>query len=499
MASVPGKYLNFENIIKKVFDHTTDSLKTSAIASGPTSIVISSMDDSIAIGNVAGDLMTVNPNGTINTNIFGITPISGKLPVDINGGSINITGPITISNEVEIKNDSGNPVPVSGTVVVTGVATLAEQQTQTTALNSIDSKLTSPITVSANNLDIRDLVFTTDKVDASGSSVSVSNFPSVQPVSATSLPLPTGAATSALQTTGNSSVSSIDAKTPALGQALAAASVPVVLTSTQLSTLTPLSTITANIGTTNGLALDTSVNSLLKPASTLNAVTTVGGITNTVVVKADTIINQTNAFKVDGSAVTQPVSATSLPLPTGAATSTLQTAGNVSLNSLDSKVPSLSTTSGNLNVNIASGNVTISSEVEIKNDSGNPIPVSGTVISNLGTIAGVATESTLASINTKVPTNLTVTATRLLVDNSGVTQPISAATLPLPSGASTTALQSAGNTSLSNIDTKTPALGQALAAASVPVVLTASQLSTLTPFSSVSITGTANVNVTNAS
>ena len=126
MASVPGKYLNFENIIKKVFDHTTDSLKTSAIASGPTSIVISSMDDSIAIGNVAGDLMTVNPNGTINTNIFGITPISGKLPVDINGGSINITGPITISNEVEIKNDSGNPVPVSGTVVVTGVATLAK-------------------------------------------------------------------------------------------------------------------------------------------------------------------------------------------------------------------------------------------------------------------------------------------------------------------------------------------------------------------------------------
>lgn len=36
-------------------------------------------------------------------------------------------------------------------------------------------------------------------------------------------------------------------------------------------------------------------------------------------------------------------------------------------------------------------------------------------------------------------------------------------------------------TSLSSIDTKTPALGQALAAASVPVVLTAAQLTTLTP------------------
>lgn len=46
--------------------------------------------------------------------------------------------------------------------------------------------------------------------------------------------------------TGNiaSSVSSIDSKTPALGQALAAASVPVVLTAAQLTTLTPPAAIT---------------------------------------------------------------------------------------------------------------------------------------------------------------------------------------------------------------------------------------------------------------
>jgi hypothetical protein len=39
----------------------------------------------------------------------------------------------------------------------------------------------------------------------------------------------------------------------------------------------------------------------------------------------------------------------------------------------------------------------------------------------------------------------------------------------------------AGAASVASIDTKTPALGQALAAASVPVVLTAAQLTTLTP------------------
>lgn len=49
-------------------------------------------------------------------------------------------------------------------------------------------------------------------------------------------------ATTAKQDTGNASLSSIDGKTPALGQALAAASVPVVMTAAQLATLTPLAT-----------------------------------------------------------------------------------------------------------------------------------------------------------------------------------------------------------------------------------------------------------------
>lgn len=58
--------------------------------------------------------------------------------------------------------------------------------------------------------------------------------------------LPTGAATSANQTTANSSLSSIDTKTPALGQALMAASTPVVIASNQ--TAIPVSgTLTANV------------------------------------------------------------------------------------------------------------------------------------------------------------------------------------------------------------------------------------------------------------
>lgn len=79
---------------------------------------------------------------------------------------------------------------------------------------------------------------------ANSEPVVIASDQSAVPVSAASLPLPTGAATSAKQDTGNTSVASIDTKTPALGQALAAASVPVILPSATITTLTPPAAIT---------------------------------------------------------------------------------------------------------------------------------------------------------------------------------------------------------------------------------------------------------------
>lgn len=119
-------------------------------------------------------------------------------------------------------------------------------------------------------------------------------------------------------------------------------------------------------------------------------------------------LTSTRALMVDGSAVTQPVSAASLPLPTGAATA--------------AKQPALGT--------------------------------AGSSSTDVISVQGIA---------------------------SGTALPISAASLPLPSGAATSAKQDTGNTSLGSIDTKIPALGQALAAASVPVILPAATITTLTP------------------
>lgn len=104
---------------------------------------------------------------------------------------------------------------------------------------------------------------------------------------------------------------------------------------------------------------------------------------------------------------TQPISAASLPLPSGAATAANQTTGNSSLSSIDTKTPAL---------------------------------VSG----------------------------------RVPVDGSGVTQPVSATTLPLPSGAATEATL-AGVLTTTAFQARLNTLGQKTMANSTPVTLASDQ------------------------
>jgi len=84
-------------------------------------------------------------------------------------------------------------------------------------------------------------------------------------------------------------------------------------------------------------------------------------------------------------------------------------------------------------------------------------PVSGTVTANQGTPNSAANSWPVEMTD---GTNVLGTPSHpVRTDPTGTTtQPISAAALPLPSGASTSSLQTTGNTSLSSIDTKTPAL-----------------------------------------
>jgi hypothetical protein len=193
-------------------------------------------------------------------------------------------------------------------------------------------------------------------------------------------------ATSANQTTANSSLSSIDSK----------------LTTTN----SDLSSILAN--QTNGTQQTTIVGTVPLPTN------------------AATASNQSTMITDLGTLITN---------TTGLATSANQITANSSLASIDSKLTSPIAVTGPL------------TDTQLR---ATPVPVSGTVTANLGTIAGVATEATLSALNTKV----TTTANGIKVDGSAVTQPVSATSLPLPTGAATAANQATEISSLSSIDTK---------------------------------------------
>lgn len=93
-------------------------------------------------------------------------------------------------------------------------------------------------------------------------------------------------------------------------------------------------------------------------------------------------------------------------------------------------------------------------------------------------VPGVAQETTLSSIDTKIVTTLN----GIKVDGSAVVQPVSqsgAWTIGLPTNAATDTLQTAGNLSLSNIDDKLPTLGQQISSNSLSVVLASDQTLTV--------------------
>ena len=161
-------------------------------------------------------------------------------------------------------------------------------------------------------------------------------------------------------------LASLDTKTPALGQALAAASVPVVLTAAQIATLTPVSTV---------------------------------AITGSVAV--------TGTFYP----ATQPVSAASLPLPTGASTAAKQpalgTAGSaasdvITVQGITSMTPLLVTASAGTNLNTSAlalesgGNLaTIAGAVSASKV--NVVIASGTV-TTVSTVTAVTTVSTVTAV-----------------------------------------------------------------------------------------------------
>lgn len=182
----------------------------------------------------------------------------------------------------------------------------------------------------------------------------------------------------------------------------------------------------------------------------------------------------TNALKIDGSAVTQPISAASLPLPASAATSTKQSDGSQKTQVVDGSGNVVGSTSNALDVNIKSGSSSSTQYAE-----------GATAATATGTLALGKNGTTLKATQTDTSGNLRIdlsqtsaNATAIKVDGSSATQPVSG-TITANAGTnlntSALALETGGN--LATLATNLPAKGQSTMSASTPVAIASNQSS----------------------
>ncbi|MGY2052405.1 hypothetical protein [Methylobacterium sp. JK268] len=224
---------------------------------------------------------------------------------------------------------------------------------------------------------------------APASSVAVSNFPATQAVTGT---VNLGAGSAAIGTVGVTSLPSLPAGANAIG-------------SVSVSNL-PATQAVSWSGQSVGLT-----GALPAGSNTIGSVNVLGG--------------NTTALKTDGSATVQPITATALPLPSGAA--------------IAAKQPAIGT-AGAPSTDVLTVQGAASMTALKVDGSGVTQPVSGTVgVSNFPASQAVTNAGTFAVQNTAAVVGGNAVAVK--VDGSATTQPITAASLPLPSGAATSSNQ----------------------------------------------------------
>ena len=155
---------------------------------------------------------------------------------------------------------------------------------------------------------------------------------------------------------------------------------------------------TTTTTTTAGL-VHRQVISLADPETATNYARVSGGSLQVSVQNATLAVTQSGTFNITNISGT-------VSLPTGASTATLQTTGNTSLNSIDTKTPALSSGRVPVESNLVQG----LTDTQLR---ASAVPVSGTFWQatqpvsavSLPLPTGAATESTLAALNNKFNTN----------------------------------------------------------------------------------------------
>ncbi len=406
-----------------------------------------------AIGNSIRDIQVLNPAGTVISDIWSNLTANFVYAVPPPGASIAVesSNPLTLSQLQTLL-----PLSVRGT---TGTDQVALDSSIKAVELAVRAQGGGIAVMDANNavwwMDVNDeAVPKTVTYYQFGTTNTGSPVLPVRPysytvgaVDVTNSVLPTGAATSANQalqltqeTTAATKLNAIELKTPALGTALSSASTPVVLASD--STL-PLPTGAATS------ALQTSQSTIL--SNTLTQLTTVA--------------TRTPALGVALAVASSPVVLASdavLPLPTGAATAAAQATQLTQLTTIASRTPALGTA-----LAAASTPVVLASDATL------PLPTgAGTAANQSLQLAQETTAATkLTSIEAKTPAlgiSLAAAASPVVLASDAV--------LPLPTGAATSAAQATQLTQLTAISGKLPvALGAQTKANSLAVNIASDQ------------------------
>jgi hypothetical protein len=327
----------------------------------------------------------------------------------------------------------------------TGVTTTLDSATQRSTI-----KVSGHDSTTDSRLGVKLLVnptITNDSITLSRTTIKVSNFPATQAVSGTfwqtTQPV-SGTITTTPPSNASSNISQINGITPLMGNGLTGTgsqrvtiasdntafsvnTIPSATDSTKYRGTIQVSNFPATQPVSLSGNVNTTISGVVKKTLGTQVVSTDTGLVVNAVMHGlstgggggyfDVKVNPSGALTVDatqsGTWNVNNVSGT-ISLPTGASTET-------TLSALNSKVPSNLSTAGNRLAIYSPDSIRVFATNGFgSGGSGGTTSLDAVDSTNL---ANTATNT--SNTNSKLPSGLTVTSTRLLVDGSGVTQPIS--------------------------------------------------------------------------
>jgi hypothetical protein len=283
---------------------------------------------------------------------------------------------------------NGAPIPSTSILVAGENPSGLQEPLQTNAAGDLIVVPAAGSTTDVNLTQVSGVAITEgQKTMAASLPVVIASDQSTLPISAASLPLPTGAATSANQATEITSLSTIATNTTNL-----------VMTETAPGTAAPFAlTVQGNAA---GIPVPVS---LAASTGTSNVnISQYGGTTTTLGIKA----SAASIPVVIASDQVVPISATALPLPTGASTSANQVTAQTSLSTMITNQGTIITDLGTIITNQTSGSATVG--------------IAGTVIANTPIINVYTTTPITTATYVQLVASTTNTINNLhLFDSSG--------------------------------------------------------------------------------